>query len=70
MTMTDLKTATTDPICGMTVDKATALHEERDGRSFSFYSEGCRQMFLSAPAGATPENKSGCCCEKKRRFRA
>ena len=56
-------TATTqDPICGMTVNEATALHAERDGQTFYFCSEHCRQKFLSAPAAAKPGDKSGCCC--------
>lgn len=38
----------TDPICGMSVDKATALKAERDGQSFYFCSNHCRQKFLSA----------------------
>ncbi len=29
----------TDPICGMTVDDATARHAERDGKTYSFCSE-------------------------------
>ena len=40
---------TKDPICGMIVDDATALHAERDGVTFFFCSEHCRQKFLSAP---------------------
>jgi len=28
-----------DPICGMTVDEATALHTERDGQTHYFCSE-------------------------------
>jgi len=36
-----------DPICGMTVDEATALHAERDEEIFYFCSEHCRQMFLN-----------------------
>jgi hypothetical protein len=35
---------------------------ERDGKTFYFCSEHCRQKFLSTPAGAKPEGKSGCCC--------
>ena len=35
-----------DPICGMTVDKATALSAEREGEKFYFCSEHCRQKFL------------------------
>ncbi|MEO6755197.1 MAG: YHS domain-containing protein [Opitutus sp.] len=44
-----------DPICGMTVDKATAFYAERDGEKFCFCSDHCRQTFLSAPAGAILE---------------
>jgi len=33
---------TKDPICGMTVDEATALRAERDGETFYFCSEHCR----------------------------
>ena len=43
-----------DPICGMSVDEASALHAERDGQTFSFCSDDCRQTFLSAPATAKP----------------
>lgn len=35
-----------DPICGMTVDEATARSGERDGKTFFFCSEHCRQKFL------------------------
>ncbi|MBU0731148.1 MAG: YHS domain-containing protein [Proteobacteria bacterium] len=65
MNMKESKSVTKDPICGMTVDKATALHVERDGKTIYFCSEGCQKKFLSTPAGAKPEKKSGCCCEKK-----
>ena len=61
MTMIATKSVTKDPICGMTVDEATALHAERDGKTFFFCSDRCRQKFLSAPAGAKPEEKHGCC---------
>jgi len=47
-----------DPICGMTVDDATALHAERDGHAFYFCSEHCRKAFLSTPATAKPEEKA------------
>ena len=40
---------TTDPMCGMTVDDASALRAERDGQTFYFCGEHCRQKFLSAP---------------------
>lgn len=62
MTMKETKTATKDPICGMAVDQATALHAERDGETFYFCSEHCLQKFLSAPAAAKPAGKSGGCC--------
>ena len=52
---------TNDPVCGMIVDKATALHVERDGEKFYFCSDHCRQKFLAAPAGAKPAEKAGCC---------
>ncbi len=46
-----------DPICGMTVNKTSALHAGRAGQTFYFCSERCRQKFLSAPAEATQEGK-------------
>ena len=36
-----------DPICGMLVDKATALKTERGGRSYYFCSAGCQRTFES-----------------------
>ena len=62
MTMKVSKSVTKDPICGMTVDEATALHAERDGKTFYFCSDHCRQKFLSTLADAKPEEKSGGCC--------
>ena len=60
--MNETETMTKDPICGMTVDKATALHAERDGKSFYFCSDHCRKTFLAMPAGANPEDKPKGCC--------
>jgi Cu+-exporting ATPase len=60
--MTTSKPATQDPICGMTVDEATAIHAERDGKTFYFCGEHCRQKFLSSPAEAKAKPKAGCCC--------
>jgi Cu+-exporting ATPase len=62
MTMKETKSLTKDPICGMTVDEATALHADRDGKTFYFCSEHCQQELLSAPAGTKPEEKSRGCC--------
>ena len=36
-----------DPICGMVVDKATALKTERGGRAYYFCSIGCQRTFES-----------------------
>jgi P-type Cu+ transporter len=36
---------TKDPVCGMTVDEATAVHAERDGKTFYFCGEGCLKTF-------------------------
>jgi Cu+-exporting ATPase len=58
MTMKETKSVTKDPICGMTVDEATALHAERDGKTFYFCSDHCRQKFLSTPAGAKATPKT------------
>ena len=49
-----------DPICGMTVDEATALSAERDGGLFYFCSEHCRKKFLAQPQPAGSEVASGC----------
>ncbi len=60
--MKTTKTEAIDPICGMTVDPATALHAEHDGKIFYFCGEHCRAKFLAAPADAKREGKSGGCC--------
>lgn len=63
MTMNESKSVTKDPICGMTVDeKTTALHAERDGKTFYFCSDHCRAKFMSNPAETKPKGKSGGCC--------
>ena len=36
-----------DPICGMLVNKATAMKSERGGRTYYFCSESCKQTFES-----------------------
>jgi P-type Cu+ transporter len=53
----------TDPICGMTVNEATALSAGRDGETFYFCSEHCRKKFLAqAPS---KESNGGSCCGGK-----
>ncbi len=39
-----------DPICGMVVEKATALKSERAGRAYYFCSSGCQRTFESPEA--------------------
>jgi Cu+-exporting ATPase len=39
-----------DPICGMMVDKATALTSQRGGRTYYFCSVGCQRTFESPEA--------------------
>jgi Cu+-exporting ATPase len=41
------QTLAKDPICGMMVDKATALRSERGGRAYYFCSAGCQRTFES-----------------------
>ena len=55
--MNESNSVTKDPICGMTGDEATALHAERDGKTFYFCSDDCRQKFLSTTAGSNPAEK-------------
>lgn len=55
----ETKALTKDPVCGMTVDEATALHAARDGRTFYFCSEHCRKEFLSEKP---PAKREGACC--------
>ena len=62
MTMKEPQSISKDPICGMNVDEATAFHTERNGKTFYFCSDHCRQTFLSTPAGVKPESKSPGCC--------
>src|ERR1035437_7706753 len=50
----------TDPICGMTVDEATALHAERGGQTFYFCSEHCRKKFLAETQPANRAERSCC----------
>ncbi len=59
-----------DPVCGMTVDPATALSGERDGNTYYFCCQHCHDVFLKAPAsnellsldlgrGAAPSSLAG-----------
>jgi len=57
MSMKESQSAIKDPICGMTVDEATAIYVERNEKSFYFCSDRCRQKFLSTPDAAKQEDK-------------
>ena len=56
--MSEANAVTKDPVCGMTVDPATAIHVDRDGKRSYFCSERCRRQFLSQPAMARTESES------------
>jgi Cu+-exporting ATPase len=60
--MKESKTMTKDPICKMSVDEASALHAERDGKTYYFCGDFCRKTFLSKPIGVSPEDKPRDCC--------
>lgn len=62
MAMIESKSATKDPVCGMTVDESTALHAERDGKTFYFCSDHCRQALVSTPAGDHSKDSAASCC--------
>jgi len=57
-----LHPTTKDPICGMTVDPATARQAEFEGQTYYFCCEGCRKKFLAQNSGATA---GGHCCGNK-----
>lgn len=60
---------TLDPVCGMTVNPATAkLHKEHEGTTYYFCSRGCLEKFTADPAkylgasSAKAEAGHGSCC--------
>jgi Cu+-exporting ATPase len=59
--MTTATSTIKDPICGMAVDAATAIHADRSGKTYYFCSETCRDKFLALQPGMKP-GKSGSCC--------
>jgi YHS domain-containing protein len=58
MTTQESSSVSKDPICGMNLDEAIARQAERDGKTFYFCSDECRQKFLSAGTGAKTEDES------------
>ncbi len=61
-TMTETQSVTEDPVCGMTVDEATAIHADRDGKTWYFCSDHCRQKFVSTSPANPQAGKGGSCC--------
>nr|MBF0222611.1 YHS domain-containing protein [Desulfobulbaceae bacterium] len=58
MPMKESKFVTKDPVCGMTVDEATALQTERDGETVYFCSDKCREVFIALPESVKePESR-------------
>ena len=63
-----------DPICGMTVDEANAISTDRDGTTYFFCCEHCRDKFLgqppvvslsiSAPSALTSTATTSPCCSE------
>jgi len=51
-----------DPVCGMEVDEASGLRAERDGQTWFFCCEHCRQKFLAQPPAAPPLPADGYTC--------
>lgn len=39
----------TDPVCGMEIDKSTAVQGNYGGEEYYFCSPACREKFLAAP---------------------
>ena len=54
-----MRRGATDPVCGMTVDKATALRLEHDGRTYFFCSEHCRATFAAGGSGREQAHDGG-----------
>ena len=42
-----MRRGVTDPVCGMTVDRARAVTTEHEGHTVHFCSEGCRERFYA-----------------------
>jgi len=48
-----------DPVCGMSVDRATALRLDHDGHTHFFCSEHCRSTFVARASGREQANDGG-----------
>src|SRR5262249_26321033 len=54
-----LRRGATDPVCGMTVDRAKALRLDGDGRPYYFCGPGCRGRFAMRAGGTEPPRGPG-----------
>jgi uncharacterized membrane protein YraQ (UPF0718 family)/YHS domain-containing protein len=54
-----VRRGTTDPVCGMTVDRAKALRAERDGVTAWFCGPACRDRFLGSGHPEEPHGGHG-----------
>ena len=52
-----------DPSCGMPVDEMSGLHTERNGATYWFCCDHCRQNFLATSANVNRWAGSGDCCQ-------
>ena len=58
-----MTTITTDPVCGMRVDAATAKHTlEHEGNRYAFCCEGCQAAFRADPAKYIAPTPIAACC--------
>ena len=39
-----------DPVCGMTVDEKKSIRAERDGKTYYFCSQKCKEKFMTRKA--------------------
>lgn len=51
-----------EPVCGVTVEKATAVQSARDGKLYYFCCDICRGQLLSNPGLIKPVSRPGGCC--------
>ncbi|MBA3937992.1 MAG: YHS domain-containing protein [Planctomycetes bacterium] len=60
--MKSSKPVSKDPICGMTVDPATAIHAERNGKTYYFCGETCLKKFIDPQSQKeSRKDAKGCC---------
>jgi len=53
--------AVVDPVCGMTVDPATAAHADYAGQDYAFCSAGCHDTFAADPLARLTEARDPVC---------